>query len=100
MREGLHGEYWVTLRSLPLVKTLGRGQILDRKVCRLEERPGQIWIAIFPIILAFLLLVTDPLAVHAATVGCKVADVGKAAEVAGFEHDGPGNHRADAGYRQ
>src|ERR1700730_17251194 len=53
VREGIHGEYWITLCSLPLVKALGRGQILDRKVRRLEERPGQIWIAIFPIILAF-----------------------------------------------
>src|ERR1700730_5855860 len=69
-------------------------------MCRLEERPGQIRIAVLGIAFALLLFVADPLAVHAASVGGEVPDILEARQVAALKKDGPGYYLADAVDRQ
>ena len=100
VRERLHGEDRVSLGGFLFVKPPRGRQKLDRKMCCLEERPGQIRITVLGIAFALLLFVADPLAVHAASVGGEVSDVVEALQIAAFKKDGPGNDLANAADRQ
>ena len=65
----------VGVRLLAFIETLGFGAKAARKVRRLDERPGQILVAVLDVALALFLAVGEALAVHTARVGGEVANL-------------------------
>ena len=68
MRYRLDGHHTLGLSLLPLIETLNLGIEPDRKVGRLDKRPGQILVAVLGVTLAFFLAVADLLTPDTPTV--------------------------------
>lgn len=61
-----------------------------------HERPGQILVAAFSVVLALLLAIALAETFHAAAVAGEVPGVGEALGIAGFQGDGQAENLADA----
>ena len=85
---GLRRDDCVSFRVFALVKTLDAWVITDGKMGRLHKSPREILVTIFGISSPFPFAMTQFLTSHTSTIGCKVADRGKASDVPRFEHDG------------
>src|SRR5215469_10783462 len=94
--ERLDGEQRIALAALAFVEAPRGRQVADGEVSRFHERPSKIGIAVLTICLAFLLRVTEPLAIHTAAVGSELADTGKALNIPNLQRDREGQDRTDA----
>src|SRR5437867_13241408 len=65
-------------------------------VGRLDERPGEVFVAIAPVAFTLLLAVGDPRAVDAARIGAVVAYRREALNRPALEHDDRGQDLGDA----
>src|SRR6202022_3754643 len=92
----LGGNYVVGPGLLALVETLGFGTKAPGEVRRLDECPGEIFVAVLDVALAFLLAVAGVHAVDAARIGRIVADVGEPIDRTGFQNNDGGERLADA----
>ena len=78
MRQRLNGDHVLGFRFLPLVKSLCLRVEAKGEIRRLNKEPSQILVAVPSVSLAFFPAVARVRTVHAAGVGCEVADIGKA----------------------
>src|SRR6266481_6128761 len=85
VRQRLGGNNVVGPGLLALVETPGLGAKAHREVRRLDECPGEIFVAVLDVAFAFLLAIAGVHAVDAARVGREVADVGEPIDRAGFQ---------------
>ena len=63
----------------------------------LGEGPAQIAITVFAVAMALAFAGRQSLGRYTAAIGSKVADPGKACDIADFQHNGHGQNKADAG---
>ena len=72
MRHGLQGHECVTFHQLALIEACDPWVKVHRNVRGLDESPTEILVAVFGVPLAFDFAMTEPLTLHAATIGGKV----------------------------
>lgn len=84
VRQRLGRHHAIGLGFLPLEEAPRLVTVATGEVCRLDERPHQIGIAVLAVAFAFLPAVGIAGAVHAAGIGSEVADLGEAGDVAGL----------------
>src|SRR5439155_4643946 len=91
----LGGDDVVGLGLLALMETLGPGAKAPGKIRRLDEGPGEIFVAVLDVAFAFLLAIAGVHAVDAARIGRKVADLSEPIDRAGFQSNDRGKRLAD-----
>lgn len=85
----------VSLLAFALIETPGRLIEAGGVVGSLDKRPGEVFIAIFGIALAFLFTGAGLLAIHTTAIGGKVTHLRKAANIARFQHNRERENLAD-----
>src|SRR5437879_10456217 len=96
VRQRLGGDDVVCLGLLALVESLGLGAKAPGKIRRLDECPGEIFVAVLGVAFAFLLAIARVHTVDAARVRGKVADVGEPIDRTGFQKNDGSERLADA----
>jgi len=97
VRECFHRDDRQALRLLALIKVSRLRAAAQRNRRSLDERPGEILVAVPCIAFALFLPVGDPLALDAPAVGAEMANAGKSLDGPRLEHDRRSKHVADAG---
>ena len=96
---GPDGDNTIRLGLFSFIEPLCQWLKTYRKMCRLREGPGEIFVAGFGIAFAFLFAIAGALTVNTTAVRGKVARTGKAIDSAGFQHDGQPEYLSNAGDR-
>jgi hypothetical protein len=88
MCDRLHGDYPMGAGALALIEALDFRGVAHREVRRLDERPGQILVAVLGVAPTLALAMTQVLRARTAAVGGKVPHRREAADTAGLLHEG------------
>lgn len=96
MRDRFECDDTVALGGLALIKAFRPVVVAYREVGCLDKGPGQVFIAVFGIAPAFLFAVAELFTAHTAAIRGEVADLPKALDSAGFQHDRQGQDLTDA----
>ena len=67
---------------------------------RFGKCPAQIPITVFTVAIPFTFAIGQSLGRYTATIGCEIADLGKAVDIPNLQHDHHRQDVADAGDRQ
>ena len=98
VRQGAVCHHKVGTGSLPVIERPGVLIIPAEHLGRLGESPGQIFIEAQDSDFPDTVSVARPDGRHLAAIGGKIADLGKTAYIAGFQHNCQRDNLADAGY--
>jgi len=90
----LGGDDRIGLLFLAVIKAPALVIVTAGEVRGFHKRPSQILVAAFAVVLAFLFAIALAQALHAPAVAGKVAGVGEAFGVTGFEGDGQAEDRS------
>ena len=90
------GNHAIRSADLTVVKCLGHLIITASHFAGLGKGPGKVFVPVFAVSFTFFLVVALPDGRHLATVGRKIAHLGKAFYGARFQHNGQGQNLADS----
>jgi hypothetical protein len=99
MRHGLQGHEPVAPPLLVLIEAFNAWVKATRKMRGFNERPTEIMIAVFGVPLAVNFAITEPLTLHAATIGGQVSHARKARYCPCLQQDRQRENIPDPGHR-